>query len=62
MWIKTNHEELVNLDRYDEIRYDSDENITVAELERDIYLICSGNAIPNIIRALKRGDNYVGVE
>ena len=62
MWIKTKNGYLVNSDHLDLIFYDSDADYTKGMAGEEYYKIADGNAIPQIITALRRGDHYMGVQ
>ena len=64
MWIKTQAGVLVNTDTFSCMTYDSDANQTIGKNDHDYHdyaVLAEGNVIPQIITAIRRGDNYLGV-
>lgn len=63
MWIKTKNNELLNTDQMRMICYDADSDRTYCYgSDHFCCMISEGDYIPTLINALRRGDNYVGVD
>lgn len=62
MWIRTQTGYLINSDHLDSIYYDSGADDTKGMAGEEKYKLSDGNAIPQIITSLRRGDYYMGVQ